>query len=92
MVNYVNGTVIQFGGNVLYTCKSGYFFEEDYNKVGFNLTCITNGNFSVPIVWPKCLNPLGKFMLLIHNYISSVVLRIWALELGPLFDSGIRPF
>ena len=60
---YQPDTLIAFGDTVTYICKEGFFFEEDYDMLDFKLTCKTNGNFTEPLPWKKCLNPNSKFKL-----------------------------
>ncbi|TRY77253.1 hypothetical protein TCAL_00122 [Tigriopus californicus] len=59
--NYTINDEVAFNDHVPYYCQDGYFFEQDYNLEFFNLTCHPGGNWSEPVVWPKCLHPREKF-------------------------------
>ena len=65
------GDPIPFGEDVMYVCKNGYHFEEDYHQVGVNYTCQDGLNVGLEHLkgfintpgkeedWPKCkLTPL----------------------------------
>ena len=56
---YTAVDVIDRYGNVTYSCEDGYFFETDYFKVGFNVTCVELGLWEHPIPWPVYLDPEG---------------------------------
>ncbi len=84
VVQYSNNTVIPFGGTVTYTCEYSFFFEENYDLKNFTLTCLNDGNFTLPLTWKKCLSPSSMkiFLLLLvravasaHNSILKKVMR-----------------
>ena len=59
--HYEEGEIIEFGGNVTYTCTPGHFFEENYYMPHFNLTCLPDGNFTDLDSKKRCLNPKSKY-------------------------------
>jgi hypothetical protein len=73
VLQYINNTVISFGDNVTYTCENGYFFEEDYNLKNFTLTCLNDGNFTLPIPWKKCLHPRSMKVAMINKFSPSLI-------------------
>ena len=65
--DYVNGTEINFYSTVHYSCKEGYFFEDDIDAFNFSLMCLPGG------VWDdfpekNCITPDGIFHLLSMNF------------------------
>ena len=60
VVIYEPETVIEFGETVTYKCLPGFHFEENYFMKDFTLTCQTNGNFTDPVPWKRCLHPTSK--------------------------------
>ena len=62
MSTYIDNSVIEFGDSVKYICEPGFFFEEDYFKEYFNVTCLTDGSWDFPDPWPLCLNPASRDM------------------------------
>ena len=54
--NWDGITPYEFGSNATYTCKgSGYYFDEDRDKMSFNVTCLPGGRWQVPNPWPFCV-------------------------------------
>ena len=57
-----DGNPVKFNDYVSYKCKSGYFFEEDRDKVDHKIACKDDGTFDVPKnasnveVWPNCVD------------------------------------
>ena len=54
--NYREGDTIQFGDSFDYTCPPGYFFDDDRHIPHISATCLTNGSFSEPVEWLKCID------------------------------------
>ena len=93
-MKYTNGSSIAFGAKVSYVCEEGYFFEENYNMPYFNLTCLSDGNFSSPLPWKRCLDPrsesswqavgtlalwlIGVFFLMEHIVVKMFKIKIYA--------------
>ena len=51
-----DGVPVDFGDNVTYVCEhEGVWFEEDRDKVGFEVTCLPDGSFLEPDIWPHCV-------------------------------------
>ena len=47
---------VPFGGNVTFTCKEGFFFEEDIELESHHILCESNGSFT-NLPHKKCLSP-----------------------------------
>jgi len=48
VMNYVQHTVLPFGGEVSLTCVANTFFESDASKVEEKIECQTDGTFTPP--------------------------------------------
>ena len=45
---------VEFGEKVRYECKNQiHWFEHDRDFTHFELTCLTDGSFDAPDVWPN---------------------------------------
>ena len=54
--NYSQEETIQFGDSFNYTCPPGHFFDEDRDISHISATCLTNGSFSEPVEWKRCVD------------------------------------
>ena len=51
------GQPVHFQDNVSYTCHSdNLYFELDKEMVEYNVSCLEDGTWDAPEVWPVCLN------------------------------------
>jgi len=51
-----DGTPVEFHSTVGYRCnKDDLFFEMDKALVQWNMTCLPDGSWDIPDVWPRCL-------------------------------------
>ena len=71
--DYVNGTELELGGRVNYSCLPEYKFNHDFFLGHFDVECV-NGtwNFSGP--WLGCTHPTGEEK---HPLIFSVHSRVY---------------
>ena len=49
-----NGSLIDFGSNISYTCKHGMKFEEDFDLDKVEATCRPGNTWEEP-AWLKCV-------------------------------------
>ena len=56
LVSNWEGEPVEFFDNSSYSCASqDFYFEMDRDKVSWNLTCLDDGSWDVPLAWPVCL-------------------------------------
>ncbi|XP_059083225.1 sushi, von Willebrand factor type A, EGF and pentraxin domain-containing protein 1-like [Tigriopus californicus] len=60
VVDYVEGSVVDFGDSVHYRCREGFYFAEDFYLDNFTSICYSNGTWSSP-KWKDCLDPLTRY-------------------------------
>lgn len=52
-----DGIPVEFGSNSSYVCDGDdLYFEWDRDLEDFNITCLEDGSWDVPDVWPICVN------------------------------------
>ena len=52
-----SGDPVEFHHDVHYECEEeGLYFEAGREIENFNLTCLTDGSWDVPSVWPRCIS------------------------------------
>ena len=57
LVSDWGGEPIEFFDNSSYSCASqDLYFEMDREKVAWNMTCLDDGSWDVPEIWPVCLH------------------------------------
>ena len=66
--NYTQGDTIPFGDSFHYECPPGYFFDEDRDIPHVSVVCLTNGSFSEPVEWKKCVDEKS-----IHQLVQNLV-------------------
>lgn len=59
--DYVNETTVDFWDNVTYTCKPGYFFDDDYFKLNFTLQCRDDGTWDPLPSDQLCYHPTERY-------------------------------
>ena len=50
-----DGNPVEFNAGVGYKCTKGLFFEMNRNLLQWNMTCLPDGSWKVPEVWPRCV-------------------------------------
>jgi len=50
-----DGNPVEFNAGVGYNCTKGLFFEMNRDLLQWNLTCLPDGSWKVPEVWPRCV-------------------------------------
>ena len=51
-----NGDPVEFNSSAVYLCESSdIYFQMDKDMEGYNVTCLDDGSWDVPDVWPICL-------------------------------------
>ena len=52
-----SGAPVEFGQNVSYQCQEeGLYFEAERELEAVKVTCLTDGSWAEPQVWPRCIN------------------------------------
>ena len=55
-LNWDGATVVEFNYSAVYQCESDdIYFEIDKDLEGYNVTCLEDGSWDVPEIWPVCL-------------------------------------
>ena len=68
LVSDWGGEPIEFFDNSSYSCASqDLYFEMDRDKIAWNMTCLDDGSWDVPEIWPVCLHCEHKKM--IHDWV-----------------------
>ena len=60
--DHINGTEVEFGDNVTYTCEAGYHLDSGYGEFQFNIQC-DNGSWSDHLPWKICIDPTGNLVI-----------------------------
>ena len=60
VLQFSEGTVIDFGETVSYICKEGHFFHRNFEQKEYELTCLRDGNFPEFDTLEFCVHPKGK--------------------------------
>ena len=56
LVSNWNGDPVEFFDNSSYSCATAdVFFEMDREKISWNMTCLDDGSWDAPHIWPVCL-------------------------------------
>jgi hypothetical protein len=51
-----DGAPVEFNSSAVYQCESDdIYFEIDKDLEGYNITCLEDGSWDVPEIWPVCL-------------------------------------
>ena len=68
-----DGSPVNFTHNVSYVCKSDdLYFEWDRDMEEFNITCLEDGSWDAPDIWPICVNCKGiPYMVKVVTYFFS---------------------
>ena len=52
---FINQVSVKINESVSYYCSEpGYFFDTDRTQTSFEIKCMENGFFELPLVWPAC--------------------------------------
>ena len=68
---------MDFGSNSSYVCAGDdLYFELDRDMEEFNITCLEDGSWDAPDIWPICVNCKGiPYMVKIVTYFFSCELH-----------------
>lgn len=51
-----DGAPVEFNSSAVYQCEStDIFFEIDKELDGYNVTCLEDGSWDLPEIWPICV-------------------------------------
>ena len=60
-----SGDPVEFLHNVSYQCQEeGLYFEAEREMEAVNVTCLTDGSWAEPAVWPRCIRCKTALLLL----------------------------
>ena len=57
--SYAAGNLVNFGDNITYSCKQGFYFEEDIEMANYSVICHDNGTLSETLQ-RVCVDPKGE--------------------------------
>ena len=59
---FTGADYLGFGENITYSCKSGFFFDEDFDMKNYSVECYNNGSVT-DITWKSCIDPKSETLL-----------------------------
>ena len=59
VVQFTEGTIIDFDDTVTYICKEGHYFHRNFDQNKYELTCLRDGNFAEFDPLEFCVHPRG---------------------------------
>ena len=59
VVEFKEGTIIDFDKTVSYICKEGHYFNRDFKQKKYELTCLRDGTFAEFDPLEFCIHPKG---------------------------------
>ena len=70
VVEFKEGTIIDFDKTVSYICKEGHYFNRDFKQKKYELTCLRDGTFAEFDPLEFCIHPKGKACININSHES----------------------
>ena len=64
VVQFTEGTIIDFDGTVSYICKDGHYFHRNFKQKKYELTCLRDGSFAKFDPLEFCVHPRGRANLI----------------------------
>ena len=71
--NLEDGSWVEFGGNITFSCKNDHLFEDDPEITKFYAECLNNGSFVNHLPWKKCLNSKKRYVKFGLNWRLSFI-------------------
>ena len=59
VVQFTEGTIIDFDDTVSYICKDGHYFHRNFKQKKYELTCLRDGSFAKFDPLEFCIHPRG---------------------------------